>query len=31
MTGPAAIPSPNIWESPEVYELENHGVDREGE
>ena len=30
MTGLAAIPSPNIWESPEVYELENHGVDREG-
>ena len=30
MTGPAAIPSPNIWESPEVYELENLGVDRAG-
>ncbi len=24
------IPSPNIWETPEVYELENRGVDREG-
>jgi SAM-dependent methyltransferase len=30
MTSPAAIPSPNIWESPEVYELENLGVDRDG-
>ena len=30
MTGPSAIPSPNIWESPEVYELENLGVDRAG-
>ena len=30
MTGPAAIPSPNIWESPEVYELENRAVDRQG-
>jgi SAM-dependent methyltransferase len=26
----AAIPSPNLWESPEVYELENQAVDREG-
>lgn len=26
----AAIPSPNIWESPEVYELENRAVDRAG-
>ncbi|HEU4998496.1 MAG TPA: class I SAM-dependent methyltransferase [Lapillicoccus sp.] len=26
----SAIPSPNIWESPEVYELENRGVDRAG-
>ena len=25
-----AIPSPNIWESPDVYELENLGVDRAG-
>ena len=24
------IPSPNIWESPDVYELENRGVDRAG-
>lgn len=24
------IPSPNIWESPDVYEVENRGVDREG-
>jgi len=24
------IRSPNIWESPEVYELENLGVDRAG-
>ena len=24
---PAAIPSPNIWNDPEVYELENHAVD----
>jgi len=30
MTGPAAIPSPNIWESPDVYELENRAVDRDG-
>ena len=30
MTGPAAIPSPNIWDSPEVYELENRAVDRDG-
>ena len=22
------IPSPNIWESPDVYEVENRGVDR---
>lgn len=26
----SAIPSPNIWESPDVYELENRGVDRAG-
>ena len=30
MTDLAAIPSPNIWTSPEVYELENLGVDRAG-
>lgn len=30
MTGASAIPSPNIWDSPEVYELENLGVDRAG-
>ena len=24
------IPSPNIWDSPEIYELENLGVDRAG-
>ena len=27
---PAPIPSPNIWESPDTYELENSGVDRAG-
>lgn len=26
----AAIPSPNIWNSPDTYEVENHGVDPEG-
>ncbi len=26
----AAIPSPNIWEHPDVYELENSGVDPDG-
>jgi SAM-dependent methyltransferase len=30
MTGSAVIPSPNIWESPDVYELENRAVDRQG-
>jgi SAM-dependent methyltransferase len=30
VTVPQAIPSPNIWESPEVYELENRAVDRAG-
>ncbi len=25
---PAAIPSPNIWNDPEIYEVENHAVDR---
>jgi SAM-dependent methyltransferase len=24
------VPSPNIWEHPETYELENRGVDRDG-
>jgi SAM-dependent methyltransferase len=27
---PAVRPSPNIWNSPAVYEIENHGVDRAG-
>lgn len=27
---PGAIPSPNIWDHPEVYELENRSVDRDG-
>lgn len=27
---PHPIPSPNIWESPDTYELENRGVDRAG-
>lgn len=26
---PAAIPSPNIWNDPDVYEIENHAVDRD--
>ena len=30
MTDGTVIPSPNIWESPDVYELENCGVDRAG-
>jgi SAM-dependent methyltransferase len=30
MTDGTVIPSPNIWESPDVYELENRGVDRAG-
>jgi SAM-dependent methyltransferase len=25
-----AVPSPNIWQHPEIYELENSGVDPEG-
>ena len=25
-----AIPSPNIWKSPQVYEIENRAVDRDG-
>ncbi len=28
MNGGAAIPSPNIWEWPELYELENQAADR---
>jgi SAM-dependent methyltransferase len=27
---PGAIPSPNIWNHPEIYELENRAVDPEG-
>jgi SAM-dependent methyltransferase len=27
---PGAVPSPNIWVSPEVYEVENRGLDRAG-
>jgi SAM-dependent methyltransferase len=27
---PGVIPSPNIWDHPETYELENRGVDRDG-
>ena len=27
---PGAIPSPNIWHHPDVYEVENRGVDRAG-
>ena len=27
---PGAIPSPNIWHHPEVYEIENRAVDRAG-
>ena len=27
MTAPGVIRSPNIWTSPRVYEIENHGVD----
>ena len=27
---PGAIPSPNIWQHPDVYEIENRGVDRAG-
>ncbi|MEP6651244.1 MAG: class I SAM-dependent methyltransferase [Lapillicoccus sp.] len=30
MTDASATPSPNIWESPEAYELENRAVDRAG-
>jgi SAM-dependent methyltransferase len=30
VTDLSATPSPNIWESPEVYEQENLGVDRAG-
>ena len=24
------IPAPNIWQTPEVYEIENAGIDRAG-
>jgi SAM-dependent methyltransferase len=27
---PGIIPSPNIWNHPEIYETENHGVDPDG-
>jgi ubiquinone/menaquinone biosynthesis C-methylase UbiE len=27
---PGAVPSPNLWEHPATYELENHAVDRAG-
>ena len=27
---PGAIPSPNIWHTPRVYELENQAVDPDG-
>lgn len=27
---PGAVPSPNIWHHPQVYELENRGVDPDG-
>jgi SAM-dependent methyltransferase len=30
MTGEGAIPSPNIWHAPEVYESENQAVDPDG-
>jgi ubiquinone/menaquinone biosynthesis C-methylase UbiE len=30
VTLPGAVPSPNIWHHPEVYELENRGVDPDG-
>jgi ubiquinone/menaquinone biosynthesis C-methylase UbiE len=30
MSGDGPIPSPNIWDTPEVYELENHSVDPDG-
>lgn len=30
MPGRGVIPSPNIWNSPAVYELENRGVDPDG-
>ena len=26
---PEIIPSPNIWQTPDVYEVENRGVDRD--
>ncbi|GAA4349433.1 class I SAM-dependent methyltransferase [Angustibacter luteus] len=30
MTGHGAIPSPNIWDAPDVYEIENRAVDPDG-
>lgn len=30
LTPPGTVPSPNIWESPEVYEIENRAVDPDG-
>ena len=27
---PGAVPSPNIWNTPQVYELENRAVDPDG-
>ncbi|MBV9832612.1 MAG: SAM-dependent methyltransferase, partial [Marmoricola sp.] len=27
---PGTLPSPNIWGSPQVYEIENRAVDRAG-
>ncbi|CAN5386285.1 class I SAM-dependent methyltransferase [soil metagenome] len=30
MNPDAPIPSPNIWGAPDVYEIENQGVDRDG-
>lgn len=29
-TAPGAVPSPNIWNTPEIYELENKAVDPDG-
>jgi len=30
LTSGRAIPSPNIWDTPDVYEIENRGVDPDG-
>ena len=27
---PGAVPSPNIWNSPQIYEMENRAVDPDG-